>query len=140
MGYFGLFGGSFAAATILPLASEVILLGFFNLGYPIWLCVAVATVGNTLGGVTNYLLGRFASSEKVLHRFKLNSDRLNKWETRTQKWGHFLGLLAWIPFVGDPMIVALGFFKAKFWPLLAMMFIGKLIRYVIIGLLFMAII
>lgn len=139
-GFLGLFCGSFLSATLLPLPSEGLLLGFFELEYPIWICVTIATLGNTLGAVTNYLIGRYACSQKALNRFKLNDQKINRWQVKSQKWGHYLGLLAWVPFVGDPMVVALGFLKVKFLPLLCMMFVGKLIRYVILALLFFAII
>ena len=138
--YLALFAGSFVAATLIPFPSEGLLIGYFEMNYSIWLCVAVATIGNTLGGLTNYFIGRFGSSEKVLKRFKLNDNRLEGWYAHSSKWGHYLGLLAWIPIVGDPMIVALGFFKVKFWPLAVFILVGKLLRYVVIALVYLAIV
>jgi membrane protein YqaA with SNARE-associated domain len=127
LGYFGLFGGAFLSATIIPFPSEGLLIGFFELNYEIWISVTVATVGNTLGGAANYYLGRFGNSKKMLKRFKLD-----KWSKRSMKDGHWLGLLAWLPILGDPMLVALGFLKSRFWPLLLTVFIGKLGRYLIL--------
>lgn len=132
IGYLGLFFGSFLSATLVPFPSEGLLIGFLNLDYSIWLSVSIAAVGNTLGGITNYYLGRFGSSQKVFKRFKINEKKLEKWNARSIKYGHWLGFLAWIPIIGDPMLVALGFFKSKFWPLLVTVFIGKLSRYLIL--------
>lgn len=136
-GLIGLFGGSFVSATLIPFPSEGILIGYFELGYSVWACVAIATVGNTMGGLTNYAIGRFGSSELIVKRFKLNEKRLNAWEKRFSKYGHFIGLLAWLPLVGDPMIVALGLIKVRFWPLAAMIFVGKLVRYIVLALIYL---
>ena len=138
-GYFGLFGGAFLSATLIPFPSEGLLIGFFELKYPIWTCVIIATIGNTLGGLTNYLIGRFGSSETMLKRFKLDENRLSKWNIRSDKWGHWLGLLAWVPIIGDPMLVALGFFKSRFWPLFFTVLIGKLLRYMVLAWIFLGV-
>ena len=136
LGLFGLFGGTFLAATLIPFPSEGILVGFFLAGFPIIPVLIIATIGNFLGGLTNYFIGKAASSESLQKKFKLNKNKLEKWEKHFSKWGVYLGLLSWIPFVGDPMIVALGYFKVKIIPLSIMMFIGKFLRYLIITLIF----
>ena len=64
-GYFGLFAGSFLAATILPLGSEIIFIGLLSLGFNPALCLAIASIGNTLGGMTNYILGRMGKTEWI---------------------------------------------------------------------------
>ena len=132
LGYLGLFGGSFLAATIIPFPSEGLLVGFFELDFHIWWCLGIATVGNTLGGMTNYFIGRFGSSKRVMTRFKRNPENLEKWNKRSQKYGHWLGLLAWLPIVGDPMLIALGFLKSKLWPLFLTVLIGKFARYLVL--------
>lgn len=139
-GLVGLFSGSFLSATLIPFPSEGMLIGYFELGYSVWTCVFVATTANTLGGLTNYALGRFGSSEYIVIRFKLNEKKLNNWAQRFSKYGHFIGLLAWLPIVGDPMIVVLGFFKVKFWPLALMILIGKFLRYVALAMIYISIV
>ena len=135
--YIALFLGSFAAATIVPFPSEGLLIGYFQMDYSVWVCVAIATIGNTIGGLTNYFIGKLGSSDRVLKRCKLDEDKLEKWYLRSSKWGHYLGLVAWLPIVGDPMIVALGFFKTNFWPLALFTFIGKLLRYLVIAIIYL---
>ncbi|MFT4601229.1 MAG: membrane protein YqaA with SNARE-associated domain [Arenicella sp.] len=132
-GLIGLFGGSFVSATLIPFPSEGLLITFFEMGYPVWLCLSIATTGNTLGGLTNYAVGRFGSSDLIKRKFKLDEERLNAWNKRFSKYGHFIGLLAWLPIIGDPLVVALGFFKVKFWPLAFMVLIGKFARYFVIA-------
>ena len=137
LGLIGLFCSSFLSATLIPFPSEGILIGFFLAGSPIIPALIIATIGNFLGGLTNYYLGRLGGSEILHRKFKLNEIKLEKWEKRLSKWGIYLGLFAWLPFVGDPMIVALGFFKVKVVPLSIMMFIGKFLRYLVITLIYL---
>ena len=133
LGLIGLFAGTFIAATLLPLPSEGLLIGFLELGYDHLPVIAVATLGNFLGGFTNYYIGYYAGADKMIKRFKLNQRKLAHWRLRLSKWGVWLGLLSWLPFVGDPMVAALGFFKVKILPLSVMMFIGKLLRYIVVA-------
>lgn len=138
--YLGLFAASFAAATLVPFPSEGVLVGFLALGFdPFW-CILIATVGNTLGGLTNYFIGWLLGSGKRINANHLKESSINRWRQKSNKWGHYLGLLGWVPFVGDPMILVLGFLKVKFWPLALMIFIGKLIRYLILSLVFYALV
>ncbi len=132
-GYVGLFFGSFLAATLIPFPSEAFLASALGLGMDPVLAIAVATLGNFLGGMTNYGLGYLANSERMLTRFRINTDRIHSWEKRSNRWGYWLGFIAWVPIIGDPMLVILGFLKSRFWPLCLTVFIGKLVRYIVIA-------
>lgn len=132
-GYLGLFVGSFLAATLIPLPSEALLIGALELGLPVFPVLTVATIGNFLGGMTNYGLGYLAGNRRFLTLIKVNHERIGRWGSKSQKWGYWLGFLAWVPIIGDPMLVALGFFKTRFLPLCATVLVGKLVRYGIIA-------
>ncbi|MGV6861541.1 MAG: YqaA family protein [Putridiphycobacter sp.] len=136
LGYWGLFLGSFISATLIPLPSEGLLVLFLELDYPYFWVISIATFGNFLGGLTNYYLGRLANIEFLERKFNLNQEKLSRWRSRFDKYGVWLGLLSWLPFVGDPMLVALGVFKVKIVPLSLLMFLGKLIRYIVVAILF----
>ena len=130
LGYFGLFAVCFLAATILPLTSEGVLLAFLVAGYEPFACLFIATAGNTLGGTTNYAIGLLGNPDKLEKRIKKYSlERLKSW---IDKYGYWLGLLSWTPFVGDPLTIALGYFRVKFIPLFVLMTLGKFLRYYII--------
>ena len=131
LGYFGLFAICFLAATILPLTSEAVLLLFLAANYDPMTCLIVATVGNTLGGVTNYGLGMLGSAEKIQSKFR-NKISLNGIKHWASKYGYWLGLLSWTPILGDPLTIALGYFRVKFIPLLLLMTLGKFLRYYVI--------
>ncbi len=138
-GLTGLFLGTFLSATILPLPSEAMLITALALGLAPVPVLFVATAGNFLGGLTNYWIGYKANNPKMLRRFKINEDKIRTWEKRSNRWGYWLGLLSWLPFVGDPMVIVLGFLKVRFWPLSLMMLIGKFVRYLVLVLLYLEI-
>ena len=141
LGYIGLFIGTFISATIFPTPSEAFVIGAFELEYNVVIVLIVATIGNLLGGLTNYYIGYTATnSDRLKKRFKLNQEKIDKWEKKLDKYGYWLGLISWLPVIGDPMVGVLGFFKVKFWPLTITMFIGKCGRYLILTFLYFQII
>lgn len=136
LGYLGLFIGSFLAATVVPFSSEVILLALLSMGYELVPCIAIATAGNWLGGMTGYGLGYLGKTSWIEKWFRISHEKMMRFEGRIRKYGAAIAFLSWIPFIGDPLTVALGFFKAGFWKVTLFMLIGKLFRYVLWGLLF----
>lgn len=131
LGYLGLFLACFLAATIIPFISEGILLGFLIGGFDPIISLLVATFGNSLGGLTNYLLGMIAKPEKAAKLYK-NPVKFQKRAQQITLHGYWLGLLSWAPIIGDPLTLLLGFFRVKFIPFLFLMILGKFLRYVII--------
>ncbi|NRA13364.1 MAG: DedA family protein [Crocinitomicaceae bacterium] len=131
-GYIGLFLATFFAATIVPFPSEVTVIGAYSAGMSVAPVLIIATLGNLLGGLTNYFIGYYSHSDYIIKRFKLNEKRIDKWEIRFGKWGAYLGLISWVPIVGDPMVAVLGFFRVKFISLAIMMLIGKFARYLVL--------
>ena len=132
LGYIGIFIAAFAASTLFPAPSELIILVAFENNFNLYLVILVATAGNTLGSLTNYYLGYLSNSKKLMSSFKLNEEKIEFWTKKTEKYGHWLGLIAWIPIIGDPIIALVGFLRVKIIPLTATITIGKLGRYVIV--------
>lgn len=129
-GYFGLFVASFLAATVIPLSSEalfVVMLFHFD---P-WICLIVATAGNSLGGWLNYGLGYLGNPE-WLARIRVKPAQIHRWKDRVNFYGVWLALFSWLPFVGDIMAVALGFFRADWKGSFLFIFVGKFLRYLVI--------
>ena len=75
LGYFGLFLGSFVAATVVPFSSDVQLVAMLAAGGNVWFCVAVATLGNWLGGLTSYWLGWLGKWEWIEKYMRLSSTK-----------------------------------------------------------------
>lgn len=100
-------------------------------GFDPLVCLIVASFGNILGGSTNYWIGRLGNP-LWLKRIGIKEERLRGFENALERYGVFSALLSWVPVIGDPLTVALGFFRVKWWSVLILMSLGKVIRYVII--------
>jgi len=94
LGYFGLFLVCFLSATILPLASEAVLLAFLAYHFDPITCLVVATIGNTLGGMTNYLLGMLGKT-KTLKRLINDEAKFDRTTHRIEKYGVWLANQVW---------------------------------------------
>ena len=119
---------SLVSATLLPMGSEPAVFGLVKLNPELfWPAVAVATVGNTIGGAITWWMGYGAELlyEHVQHK---------PYRARALAWLESFGpkacLLSWLPGVGDPLCAVAGWLKLPFWPCVVYMAIGKLARYV----------
>ena len=118
-----LFVSSFLAATLLPGGSELVLAGVLNY-HPqrYWEALGVATLGNTLGGMSSYLIGRL-----IPQRENITGTR------QLRRFGSPMLLLAWVPFIGDPLCVAAGWLRINPWLSALFMAAGKFARYLVIA-------
>ena len=131
LGLLGLFIGTFLAATILPFSSDALYIGVLLTGIPPLAVLTVGTLGNWLGGVTTYFLGRLAKWEWVEKHFNVKPETLEKHHVFIEKHGVWVALLTWVPFIGDIIALALGFYKCPaVWSLLLML-AGKMGRFII---------
>lgn len=125
-----LFVVSFLSATLLPVGSEAALFGLLKLNPELfWPAIAVATVGNTAGGALNWVIG--AATHRAIDKVRHQST-----EWRALLWLKRFGpkacLLAWMPVIGDPLCAVAGWLRFPFWPCVAYMAIGKLLRYLVL--------
>jgi len=130
VGLGAIFVVSALAATILPLGSEPIFLGYLALQPELfWAAVLVATAGNSLGGFITYWMG--AGAHLAFKRWR--RPRLDG----TQAWVHRFGapilLLSWLPVVGDPLCAVAGWMRLPWLPCLIFIMIGKFARYLVLG-------
>jgi membrane protein YqaA with SNARE-associated domain len=131
LGYLGLFIICFLSATILPLASEGFLYLMLVQQFDPITCLVIATISNSLGTCFNYYLGSLGNPKWLL-RFKIKEEKLTRFEEKIKIYGSWLGLLAWVPIIGDPLSVACGFFKVRVIPFLSLVVLGKFLRYALI--------
>ena len=122
----GLLAASFLASTLVPLPSEAALFAYLQ-AYPerSTLAVAIATFGNTAGGMTSYLIGRFIP-QKEFHPGAMSLVR---------RWGAPVTFLAFLPIVGDALCVAAGWLRIHWLAALAFMAAGRAARYTAVALL-----
>ena len=160
VGLSAIFLVSLVSATLLPLGSEPAVFGYVKLAPDMfWPAVLVATAGNTVGGAISYAMGlgahRAVDSWRARHggadavragnddpagSDHDSSDRAfgrrfaGRWNAWARDWLHRLGppalLLSWLPAVGDPLCAVAGWLRLAFWPCVAYMAVGKLLRYV----------
>ena len=124
-----LFSSSFLSATLLPGASEAAVLYLaVQAEHAPWLLVGVATLGNTLGGFTNYGIGILAARGIRLRYFE--REDLRRPLERIRRYGPISLLLAWMPVIGDPLCLAAGYLRLSWLQSLFFMALGKLGRYV----------
>lgn len=134
LGYIGLFIGSFGAATIIPFSADVLLVAMIMAGADPYIAVGVAIVGNFLGGLTSYGIGRMAKWE-WMSKMGVTQQTLDQHKQKVSQWGPMLALLTWVPFVGDVFAVVLGFYRTHFWKTAFWMFVGKSARFIVWALL-----
>nr|WP_206379721.1 YqaA family protein [Pseudomonas veronii] len=130
VGYLGLFVAAFGAATLLPLQSEAVLVGLLLSGqYSLWWLLGIATLGNVLGSLVNWLLGRWVDHFKARRWFPVSARQLDKARGHYARWGHWTLLLSWVPIIGDPLTLVAGVMREPLWRFLLMVSIAKTARY-----------
>ncbi|EOZ1402988.1 YqaA family protein [Enterobacter hormaechei] len=122
-----LFASSFLSSTLLPGNSEVVLVAMLLSGVSQpWLLVLIATMGNSLGGLTNVILGRF---------FPLREK--SRWQEKAVGWLKRYGaatlLLSWMPVIGDLLCLLAGWMRISWGPVLFFLCLGKVLRYVLLA-------
>lgn len=128
LGFVGLFLAGFLSSTLLPMNSEGVLWILLAQDFdPFW-CLIVATIGNSFGGLTNYWIGSLGQ-RKWLKRVGMSDEKLSNMELKVKKYGFWLAFFSWVPFIGDPMTVALGYFRVSFIRVTFLIVLGKCLRY-----------
>ena len=129
--YASLFGIAFIAATVVPLQSPAALIALLLGGQqPVWALIAVASVGNVLGSVVNWLLGRSLERFRDRRWFPASPAALERAQRAYQKWGKWSLLLSWAPFIGDPLTVVAGVLREPLPMFVLLVTMAKVGRYV----------
>ena len=133
LGLFGLFLGCLLSATIIPFSSEALVSGASLLGYNVWVIVIVASIGNTIGGMISFGMGWLCKWEWLEKYLKVDRRKLEMIRVKVSRYGYFAAFFAWLPFVGDLIAIAMGLMRMNPWISALLMFIGKLVRYLVIA-------
>ncbi|MGE8392889.1 DedA family protein [Pseudomonas sp. BIGb0427] len=136
LSYWALFLSAFGAATLLPLQSEAVLVGLL-LREPEALIslLLIATAGNVLGSIVNWLLGRGIEHLRDKRWFPFKPAQLAKAQQRYQRYGQWSLLLSWMPVIGDPLTLIAGIMREPFWRFLVLVTLAKAGRYLVLALL-----
>ena len=132
-GYPALLLVSFLASTLLPLGSEWLLVLMLLKGYDPTASVTVATVGNTLGACTTWLVGRYGRDWLLARLFRISPQQQQRAEAWYSRYGSLSLLCSWLPVIGDPLCLVGGLLKIRFPVFLLLAGSGKLIRYAVVA-------
>ena len=131
--YLSLFVISFLAATILPFSSELTLAGLIaTSNYDNLLLLIVASFGNVLGAVVNWVLGFYSRNLTTKKWFPFKNKQIKNSSRWFSKFGKWSLLFAWVPVIGDHLTLAAGLLRVKFIEFVTLVTIGKFSRYFII--------
>lgn len=132
--YLGLFLSALIAATILPMQSEAVLVGLLaSTNHSVILLLLVATVGNVLGSVINWILGRFLLRFKDKRWFPSSESQLARAQHWYRRYGRWSLLASWLPVVGDPLTIVAGLMREPLVPFLLLVTCAKGTRYLILA-------
>lgn len=136
LGLMGLFLGTFLAATIFPFSSDALYLAVLAAtGNPVG-CLLIGTLGNWLGSVVTYWIGWIGKWEWIEKWFKVRPETLLKQKEKIDRYGVWLALTAWIPFIGDVIAIALGFYKTRPGWTMVLLLAGKFARFLVWNLIY----
>jgi membrane protein YqaA with SNARE-associated domain len=127
--YLLLFASAFLAATILPFYSEVMLYALLREGGDPLILVIVATLGNTLGAVVNWVLGLYLLRFQDRRWFYFSRRQIESAQRWYQRYGFWSLLMAWLPIGGDALTLIGGIMKVRLWLFLLLVGTGKGLRY-----------
>ncbi len=130
-GYLGLFISALLAGSIIPFSSELVMIALVKVGLSPALCVLAATLGNTLGGMTCYYMGHLGRVDWIEKYFKVKKEKIERMQNFLKGKGALMAFFAFLPFVGEAIAIALGFMRSNVLLTTTSMFVGKLVRYIL---------
>ncbi|MBP0949515.1 YqaA family protein [Pseudomonas alliivorans] len=132
--YFGLFMAALGAATLLPMQSETVLAGMLlSQAYPAAVLLLLATAGNVLGSILNWLLGRSIIRLRHKRWFPASEAQLEKAQRFYLTYGYWSLLLSWVPLIGDPLTVIAGVLREPLWRFVLIVTLAKGARYLMVA-------
>jgi len=131
-GYLGMLLASFLAGSFFPFSSEVVMVGLMATGLNPWQLMLYGTIGNVLGSVFNYAVGRMGKLEwieKYLHVKKKDLDKAERFMAGRGAW---MGFFAFLPVLGSAITILLGLMRANILITFFSITLGKIFRYLVI--------
>ena len=132
--YVGLFFSALVAATIIPMQSEAVLVGLLATSeQPAMMLILVATVGNVLGAVINWWLGRYLLNFRGKRWFPSSQSQIARAQIWYSRYGRWTLLGSWLPLVGDPITVVAGVMREPLISFLLLVSFAKALRYLLLA-------
>ena len=131
-GYWGMLLAAFLAGSFFPFSSEAVMLGLLAAGLKPVPLIVYGTIGNTLGSVFNYFIGSLGKLEWIEKYLHVKKGELMKARKFMGNHGAWIGFFAFLPIIGSAMTILLGYTRANKFISVLSIFIGKLIRYIVL--------
>lgn len=132
--YSSLFFSALIAATIFPLQSEAVLITLLVKGQQSpALLIMVASLGNIIGAILNWLLGRGIEHYKKRRWYPVSEAALSRAQLWYSRYGKWSLLFSWLPIIGDPLTVVAGVMREPLPTFIILVAIGKISRYIILA-------
>lgn len=131
-GYWGMLMAAFLAGSFIPFSSEAVMVGLLGAGLDGWGLIIYGTIGNIMGSIFNYTVGRMGRLdwvEKYLHVKQKDLDKAQRFMAGRGAW---MGFFAFLPVLGSAITILLGFMRANIPITFFSIAIGKFLRYVIL--------
>ena len=131
-GYWGMLAAAFLAGSFFPFSSEAVMVALLGAGLDEWGLILYGTVGNVLGSVVNYFVGRMGRLdwiERWLHVKQKDLDRAQRFMAGRGAW---MGFFAFLPILGSAITILLGLMRANIPITFFSITVGKLLRYIIL--------
>lgn len=131
-GYWGMFLSAFLAGSVLPFSSEAVMLGLLAAGVDPVPLLIYGSIGNVMGGMVNYGLGRLGKLEWLKKYFHLKQSSIDRAYRFMGGHGAWMGFFAFLPILGSAITVVLGLTRANLPLSVSSITLGKVIRYALL--------
>lgn len=133
-GYWGMAMASFLAGTFVPFSSEAVMGALLvTTDMNPMLTIISGTIGNVLGSMFNYYIGRTGSVEQISRWMHIKEKRLVRTRDYVEKKGSWIAVFSFLPIFGTAISISLGILRANVWGVMFWSLIGKFLRYVIVA-------
>ena len=132
-GYWGMLISAFTAGSFFPFSSEAVMFGLMAAGLDPFTLAIYGTIGNVLGSLVNYGIGRMGKMEWIERYLHVSKKDLDKAERFMAGRGAWMGFFAFLPIIGTAICILLGLMRANPWISSLSVFLGKVLRYAFIA-------
>ena len=131
-GYWGMLITAFIAGSFFPFSSEAVMMGLMAAGLDPWGLIVYGTIGNVLGSMFNFFVGRMGRIEWIERYLHVSKEKLDKAVKFMGGYGAWMGFFAFLPVLGSAITIALGLMRANILISIISISLGKFLRYVIL--------
>ena len=131
-GYWGMLLSAFLAGSFFPFSSEAVMLGLLAAGLAPVLLLVYGSIGNVMGGMFNYGLGRLGKLEWLERYFHVKKTSIDRAYRFMGGHGAWMGFFAFLPILGSAITIVLGLTRANILLSVLSITIGKVLRYAVL--------